>query len=358
MAGRSSRAVYLAAQVRDTLLFWSIDRGGAQSVPIDRIPDGSVVVRASERDVRLSVAGRTPPATAALAEFGEPSAVLAGAGRTVYATPQPDVWVFRARGIRAAPVGALLDALVRRERLTMPAVLGIHLVSDAEHLLVLWAWGRDDSLSAPLVVTQPLAGEALDARLAAYAAEHHVDQQHIALLEAADLLALGQRLRPYPLPGDWAGVPVVGWAAAALVLAMGCSGLALSARLWAEAVDADLAADLARERDRSALAAERAAFVRAHALAYARRGSADPDVVRAAADALVQPGTEQVLSQRDATSQVTVSAAFVGADAAAATYFRERLARLLATPAPEGFERSPARIGDGGARVEVDYVRR
>lgn len=347
--------VYLAAQVRDTLQLWQIDRDGARAIPIDRLPTGSVVLRASERDVRLSVAGRTSPATAALAALGEPCAVLAGVGRTVYATPLPDVWVYRERGIRAAPVGALLDALIRRERLTMPAVLGIHLAEDGgESLLVLWAWGRDGSMSAPLVVTQALTDEAFAGRLAGYAAEHGIDEQHIAILEAEDVLALGQRLRAYPLSEEWAGVPLLAWSAAALVLALVLGALALAGRLWVEVRNDDLAAFIARERDRSALTAERAAFARSRAEAYARLGSADPGIAWTAADALRQPGTEQVLAQRGAITQITVTAALTGTEV---TYYRERLARLIVTPAPAGFDRLDPRIGDGGARVEVEYVR-
>lgn len=361
MARRSSsRTVYLAAQVRDTLQLWQIDRDGARTIPVDRLPSGSVVLRASERDMRLSLAGRTSPATAALTELGEPCAVLVGVGRTVYATPLPDVWVYRERGIRAAPAGALLDALVRRERLTMPAVLGIHLGSSGssgspeESLLVLWAWGRDGSMSAPLVVTQPLAGEAFAGRLAGYAAEHGIDEQHIAILEAEDVLALGQRLRAYPLSEEWGGVPVLAWGVAALVLALGLWTLALAGRLWVEVRNDDLAGAIARERDRSALTAERSAFARAHAESYARLGSAVPGIAWAAADALRQPGTEQVLAQSGASTQITVSAALTGTEV---TFYRERLARLIGTPAPAGFDRLDPRIGDGGARVEVEYVR-
>lgn len=358
MASRSSsRTVYLAAQVRDTLEAWAIDAQGARRIAVTDIPPGSVVLRASERDVRLRAEARRKPQATARAMLGEASSVLAGrTPRILYATPRIDVWVYREQRLRAAPVAALLDEGIRRQALTPPAVLGLHCEGESP-LLVLWAWRMDGTLSAPLIVSQPPTGDALDARLAAYAREHAAGE-HIALLEVADVLALYDtaRIQPYPLASEWRGLPLQPVAALMFVLAGGLCAAATAAHLWTEASNAGLVAAIARERDRSVLIAERHALAAAHVVAYAQLGAAQPELAFAAADALRFPGTVQTLSQSGSQTRVTLSQRFV-VDEASAAFFRSRLTGLMDLPIPEGFRREPLAAREGGAQVEVGYVR-
>lgn len=352
----SHAAVHLAVRVRDEhLMYWRIDGSGAASgIGIGEVPARATVLRASTADIRFPASSNKSNADAARSRLGMRAAVRAGRRRLVYATPLADVWVDQDRQVRAAPIAALLDAALERQSLPAPAVIGIHLGGE-QPLLLLWALTRDGTYSDPLVVTQTLDDSALAARVTGFAEQHRVPADRIGLLEGGDLIALAGEIRPYPLADEWAGRPAIHWMVAAVLAALAVLTASIAVRGWIEADNRSVAAAIARERDRSALDAERRALVRGHVVAYAQLDAARPEAAFAAARQLWTPGTSLTLSQQGGSTQIRAAQEYRGDSQAA--FFRDRLARLLGLPVPDGFRRGDPQVTDGGQRLVVVYER-